>query len=52
MTVTASMLVATLKDKAENHIMNAINFEEIKARVLVIIFRNKAMGTRLLYLAT
>ncbi len=35
---------ATLMDKAVNQIMNAIDFEEIKARAIVIMLRNKAMG--------
>jgi hypothetical protein len=46
--VTATVCFATLKDKAVNQIMNAINFlEEIKARGTVIILRNEAKGTRL-----
>jgi hypothetical protein len=39
-TVTASMLAATLKDKA-------VNFEEMKARAIEIILWHKARGTQL-----
>jgi hypothetical protein len=44
---------ATLKDKVVNQVMNAISiaFEEIKAGVIVIMLRKKAMGT-LAYLVT
>jgi hypothetical protein len=42
--VTLTVCFATPKDKAVNQIMNAINFEEIKARAIVVILRNKAMG--------
>jgi hypothetical protein len=38
---------ATLKDKAVIQIVNAINFEEIKATWTVIFLRNEAMATQL-----
>jgi hypothetical protein len=44
--VTLTVCFATLKDKAVNQIMNAINLEEIKARAIGVILRNKAMGVR------
>jgi hypothetical protein len=44
---TATVYFATLKGKVVNQIMNAINFEELKARAMVIILRNKVMGTQL-----
>jgi hypothetical protein len=42
--ITATVCSATLKDEAVNQIINVINFEEIKARAIVIILRNEAMG--------
>jgi hypothetical protein len=46
--VTVTVCFATLKDKAVNQIINAINFEEIKkARAIVIILRNNTMGSLL-----
>ena len=38
---------ATLKYQVVNQIMNAINFEERKTRAIVVILKNKAMGSRL-----
>jgi hypothetical protein len=45
--VTATSCFATLKDEVENQIINASNFEEIKARAIEIIVRNQARGTQL-----
>jgi hypothetical protein len=36
-----------LNDKVVDQIMTAINFEETKARAIVVILRNKARGTQL-----
>jgi hypothetical protein len=46
--VTATICIAALKEGVVvDQIMNAIKFEEIKARAIVVILRNKSRGAQL-----
>ncbi len=45
-TIKAAVCFATLKEMTVKEIMNAIDFEEIKAREIVIMLRNDAMSAR------
>jgi hydrogenase maturation factor HypE len=44
---TATVCIVALYEGVVDQIMNAINFEEIKARAIVVILRKEARGAQL-----